>query len=607
MSSSNGIMLDDVKISMQKFGTPDYLVFLVMLVICALIGIYFGFFEKKSSKKCDEESDYLVGGRQMKVIPITMSLIASYISGITLLGIPTEIYVYGIQYMFIIFGLILTGIAMTYIYLPVFHDLQLTSTYHYLETRFDNRVRMFGAVLFTFGTMMWLPIVIYVPALAFNQITGVNVHWITPLVCLVCIFYTCVGGLKAVVWTDCIQLVMMFGAIILVMVKGTIDIGGFGLVWEKAVESGRIELPEFAFDLKTRYTIYSVIFGGFAQWLKSNAISQNMIQRYLALPTLRDAKIAHWLFIVGTLALALSCSYCGLLIYATYHDCDPLTTRLAKAKDQLLPLLVMKLFSDFPGLPGLFVSGVFSAALSSLSTGLNSMSAVILEDFVKPQMKRPLTKKQTHYVMRFVVAIFGGICVCLVFLVEKLGAVLQLSISLSAISNGPLLGIFTMGVLLPWIGATAVVFGGATSLGVMAWICIRAQAAIASGELYHAIKPVDTQGCGYIFMHESPLNMLAINSTDAPTLIDPVEPEFAIYHISYLWYTLLGALICIGVSVIVSTISGFNNPREMDPKMFAPFIRKCLKLEMKREEPVGTEDDIRYASCVDLKAISSST
>lgn len=72
-------MLDDVKISMQKFGWPDYLVFVVMLVICALIGVYFGFIEKKPAKKCDEESDYLVGGRQMKVVPIVMSLIARYV------------------------------------------------------------------------------------------------------------------------------------------------------------------------------------------------------------------------------------------------------------------------------------------------------------------------------------------------------------------------------------------------------------------------------------------------------------------------------------------------------------------------------------------------
>lgn len=234
------------------------------------------------------------------------------------------------------------------------------------------------------------------------------------------------------------------------------------------------------------------------------------------------------------------------------------------------------------------------------------MSAVILEDFVKSFIKKPLTEKQTHYVMRFVVAIFGGICVCLVFLVEKLGTVLQLSISLSAVSNGPLLGIFTMGVLLPWIGGTAVVFGGATGLGIMAWICARAQAAIASGELSFIAKPVDTQGCGYIFMADEPLNMLAINGTNVPIFEEP-ESDFTIYHISYLWYTLFGALITITVSFIISLISGFNDPHKMDPKLFAPFVRRLLKLEMKREEPIGTEDDIRYASCLDLKAISSET
>lgn len=148
------------------------------------------------------------------------------------------------------------------------------------------------------------------------------------------------------------------------------------------------------------------------------------------------------------------CCYCGLLIYATYHDCDPLTTKLVKAKDQLLPLLVMDILGDYPGLPGLFVAGVFSAALSSLSTGLNSMSAVMLEDFFKPFADRPLTAKQTKYVMRGTVALFGAICVALVFVVEHLGSVLQLSMSLGAVAQGPLLGIFTMGVMFPWVHGT---------------------------------------------------------------------------------------------------------------------------------------------------------
>lgn len=136
----------------------------------------------------------------------------------------------------------------------------------------------------------------------------------------------------------------------------------------------------------------------------------------------------------------------------------------------------MDILGDYPGLPGLFVAGVFSAALSSLSTGLNSMSAVMLEDFFKSFTSRPLTVTQTKYITRGVVAVFGAICVALVFVVEKLGSVLQLSMSLGAVAQGPLLGIFTMGdkkqltfktcliyklsigVMFPWVHGTVSYF-----------------------------------------------------------------------------------------------------------------------------------------------------
>lgn len=124
------------------------------------------------------------------------------------------------------------------------------------------------------------------------------------------------------------------------------------------------------------------------------------------------------------------------------------------AKDQLLPLLVVDILGDYPGLVGMFVAGVFSAALSSLSTGLNSLSAVMLEDFFKPFSKKPLTERQTKYIMRGVVVIFGAICVALVFVVEKLGSVLMLSMSLGSIAQGPLLGVFTCGVIFPWVTGT---------------------------------------------------------------------------------------------------------------------------------------------------------
>lgn len=209
----------------------------------------------------------------------------------------------------------------------------------------------------------------------------------------------------------------------------------------------------FSFDINPtiRHTIWSQVIGGAVYWLQTNAVSQNMIQRYLSLPTLRAGRIALWTFVCGVITLMLLCSYNGLLIYATYKHCDPLTTKLARAKDQLLPLFVMDILGDFPGLSGLFIAGVFSAALSSLSTCLNAMSAVVLEDFFKPFVQRPLSTRAINWIMRSVVVGVGVLCVALVLIVEKLGTVLQLTMSIEAITNGPLMGIFSMGILMPWI------------------------------------------------------------------------------------------------------------------------------------------------------------
>lgn len=111
----------------------------------------------------------------------------------------------------------------------------------------------------------------------------------------------------------------------------------------------------------------------------------------------------------------------------------------------------MNVLGVLPGLPGLFVSGVFSAALSSLSTYLNSLAAVILEDFVKPYIAQPLSERCTAIIMRLVVVIFGLSSIGLVYVVEHLGMVLQLSATLQSISFGPMLGLFSVGMLMPWI------------------------------------------------------------------------------------------------------------------------------------------------------------
>ncbi|CAH1183378.1 unnamed protein product [Phaedon cochleariae] len=571
MESGPSLGVSEVGAAMQRFGWVDYIMFFIMLGICLVVGLYFGL-----CKKTQNAQEYLVGGRSMNVVPIAMSLIASWVSGISLLGIPTEIYVYGIQYTYIIIGLLLTTLLMGSIYLPVFQGLELTSTYEYHERRFDKKVRLFGSVLFTIGMIAWLPLVIYVPALAFNQVTGINVHLTTPVVCVICIIYTSMGGLKGVVWTDVIQIVIMIGAVILVVIKGTIDVGGISNVLQRNWDSDRIEGPNFDLNPMSRHTIWALVIGGAAYTLQSSGVNQNMIQRYLSLPTLKEGKRALWTFFFGIALIVIFCSYCGMLIFATFHKCDPLTTMLAREKDQLLPILVMEILGDMPGLPGVFVAGIFSAALSSLSTGLNAMAAVVLEDFYKPFFKTKLTERQTYLMMKITVLSMGAVCVGLVFVVEKLGAVLQLTMSIGAIANGPSLGLSTMGILLPWVNAKGALAGGIASLIFMSWLCLSAQSLISSGDLTFPEKPVSTEGCHYHFTPKSSISMSftpALNMSD----VTHTDEKYMIYRLSYLWYCLIGTLVAMFVALIVSYFTGPMKPEDVDPKLLAPFVRKLIQ------------------------------
>lgn len=567
----------DIGASMQRFGWIDYVTFIGMLGISLIVGLYFGIW-----KKSETAQDYLVASRSMGIIPIAMSLLASSVSGISLLGIPTEIYVYGIQYTYILGAYFISALLMGSIFLPVFQELQLTSTYEYHERRFNKSVRLFGSLLFTIKMLSWLPLVIYVPALAFNQVTGVNVHLITPTVCAFCIFYTSLGGLKGVVWTDVIQLLLMFGALILVMVKGTIDAGGFGTVFKRNWDSDRIEGPNFDLDPLSRHTIWALIIGGTFMTVQSTGVNQNMIQRYLSLPSLKHSKRALWVFFFGITLLMGFCSYCGMIIYATYDQCDPLTTKLAKKRDQLLPLLVMDILGDFPGIPGIFVAGIFSAALSSLSTGLNAMAAIVLEDFYKPFFGKQLTEKRSFYIMKSTVILTGIICIGLVFVVEKLGTVLQLSMSIGSVGNGPSLGVSAMGILLPWVNSKGALSGGIASLIFMCWYCLKTQSLIASGDLVFDEKPVSTEGCHYFFTSIK----VELNN------ITHTDEQLMIYRMSYLYYCMIGTLVAMFVGLIVSAITTPTDPRDIDPKLLAPFIRRLIKPRKFSNQPY---DGITYA------------
>lgn len=310
-----------------------------------------------------------------------------------------------------------------------------------------------------------------------------------------------------------------------------------------------------------------------------------MIQRYMALKNVKAAKTSQIIYVVGITMMTILCVYNGLLLYANYHNCDPLTTKLAKTGDQLLPLLVIDTFQGLPGLSGMFISGIFSAALSSLSTGLNAMSAVVLEDFVKPFAKEGVSDKAASFIMRGTVLVLGFIVVCMAYVVQHLGTVLQLSMSLPTACFGPLLGIFFIGFTLPWIGKRAVLYGSVVGCVSLSIIVFKAQFEMAQGHARLDYKPLSTDGCSYNFT----------KSKTEPTFSSD-EPGKSIYQISYLYYTLFGSAVVVISSFVLSFVFGFQDPTAVDSKLLVPCLRKYFKTKDETPGELLTELTFKQAT-----------
>merc|ERR1712025_1450884 len=196
--------------------------------------------------------------------------------------------------------------------------------------------------------------------------------------------------------------------------------GGAAEVFDRNYQSGRVELFNFKADMRNRHTVWSLIIGGFFTWLSVYGINQTQVQRYLTVKKSSQAVKAIWLNVLGIGSLLLICAYAGLVVFAFYHDCDPITTRQVEKKDQLFPLFVMQVMGDYPGVPGLFVAGGFSGALSTVSSGLNSLAAVCLKDFIASGCNISLTEEKQTIVTKVLAVVFGIIGYGMVFMVKYL-------------------------------------------------------------------------------------------------------------------------------------------------------------------------------------------
>jgi len=551
--------MDDFTIITQNHSTLggiDYVVFAALLLFSTCIGLFFAYFDSKKTKNSEfDESGYLVGNRSMSAGPVALSLTASFMSSITVISTPAEIYYYGAMFMWFFVSYVLVAFIVNYLYMPFFYRQGYTSTYQYIEERFGRPFKLLLCVIYTFNTIVYAGIVIYAPALAINRVCEINMEAAILVMGIVCCIYTSLGGIKAVIWTDVVQYLAMYTGFMAVIGKGAVDFGGFGPILEIARDYGRMSPSDFSPDPRVRHTVWSCVLGGtFGLWLGVYGVNQANVQRYISCRSQKEASRAVWINCAALILINFTACASGLVMFAYYHGCDPLEAGWISAKDQLVPYMVLDKFKEYPGLPGLFLASACSGTLSTVSSGINSVCAILIEE-----LKDTFSICDRHPLIsaRLIVTVSGLLATGVAFICMSLsGTVLQASMSINGIVAGPTLGLFTLGMLCPWVSSRSAGIGFLSGLGTGIM-------------LYSMSNPTDQ----FTKILDVETNQCSNGTTTVTTQNIPFEESDDIpFQISYIYLSTAGLFVTLILSNFASTIIAKPDPSQRKKALFSTLI-----------------------------------
>ncbi|XP_046352866.2 sodium-coupled monocarboxylate transporter 1-like [Haliotis rufescens] len=582
----------------KTFTIPDYVLFSLTLAISAGIGLFYAI---KDRNKINSK-EYLLGGKDMYVLPVAMSLLVTFLSALTLLGTPAEMYNYTTMFWWLCLAFVFAMVIASVVFIPFFYNLNVTSVFQYLELRFSMPVRVLASLLYILQTSAYMSFVLYAPSLALNAVTGLDLWGSLVAVGIIVTLYTALGGMKAVLWTDTFQAFVILAGLLAVLIQGSIVMGGFQNAWDIAGNRSRINFHDFSFDPTTRHSFWSVVVGGSFFWMSLYGVNQAQVQRALSCPSMFKARLTLLVNLPGLIFIVSLCCMIGIVMYAFYADCHPIKfNNLISRTDQLLPLYVMDILGHIPGIPGVFVSCIFSGSLSTISSSLNALGAIIPCDFIKPCFPN-LSDRTMTILSKVTVVVFGGVAIGLAALVSQLGSVLQASYTVYSIINGPLFGLFILGMFFPWANAWGAFVGALTSLTFMCWIGFGAFANKVSTAIP---SPVFTHGCNWSVTTTAMTITTTLGTTTTPstgstemtTVAASSDPFIPMYKLSYLYYTPTAMAALVIVGMVVSLITGPRRPGSIDPRLLCPLFDRlfpCMPEKILRPLRCGVDHKGKY-------------
>ena len=436
----------------------DLAIILLYIVGITLFGLRF-------RKGQQDIRDYFLGGRTAPWWAIAFSIVATETSLLTVIGTPALAFAGNLGFLQLVIGYIIGRILICFIFIPQYFRGELFTAYQLIEKRFGARMKSIAAATFlltrTLAEGVRVAAITKVVSVAFGIEARVAVIPIAALTLL----YTFEGGMKAVIWTDVIQLaVYVSGAVLAsLMLLKQIPGGWTEVTQVAAAAGGKLRIFDFAFSLTQTYTFWSGILGGAFLTMASHGTDQLMVQRLLAARNERDSKkalLASGFIVFAQFALFL---ILGVMLYA-YHQHSPLIAP-GGDKDRIFPEYVVR---EMPvGVAGLIIAAIFAAAMSNLSGALNSLASSSIVDF----MRRPSNAAESARTLsrsRWITVGWGIVLMVLGTL--EWGSVLEKGLTVASIIYQSLLGLFLLGLLNRRATPRGALVGMFAGLGLMLYL-----------------------------------------------------------------------------------------------------------------------------------------
>jgi SSS family transporter len=422
----------------------------LVLVAAYLFGVtLFGLRFRKRERTL---RDYFLADRDIPWWAISLSIIATETSTLTIISIPGLAYDQDFRFLQVAMGYMLGRVVISAVLLPQYFRGELFTAYELIERRFGPRLRSLTAGVFLMtraaadGVRVWaIAIVVGIGLFRYLEDLppGMRDILAVTIVLVLTLIYTYEGGLRAVIWTDVLQTIVYLGGALagfFVLVQAIP--GGLGAIADAGSAANKFRMFDFSSDLTTVYTFWGGLIGGAFLTTASHGTDQMMVQRLLAARTQRESRTALLasgvaIFLQFALFLAL-----GVALFAYYRVFPP-QAPFTRA-DAVFPTFIVHHMP--PGMAGLMIAAILAAAMSTLSSSLNSLASTSVMDFYL--RKRPdASDRQRMLVSRASTLVWAVVLFALALAARGGGRVLELGLSIASVAYGAMLGVFLLGTL----------------------------------------------------------------------------------------------------------------------------------------------------------------